>query len=157
MGKISTPKTKLYIAEEQAACDTVAEYEALTWVPVAGIVDLGEVGAEYKDIEYETLDDGLIHRLKGALDSGKMAVKLARDPANPGQSAIISALPDYENYNFKIAFNDAPKTAGANPTRLFFPAKVMSYKTSIGSGSKLVEASTGLNLDGEVLEAARGT
>lgn len=155
MSKVSVPKTKIYIADEQPAQTTVSGYDGLTWTLVAGVLDYGDVGPEYKPIEYETVDDGLIHRLKGSLDNGTMTLKLARDPANAGQSAIISALADYDNYNFKIEFNDKPTGVGAKPTRLCFAAKVMSYKTNIGGGSKLLEATVQLAIDGDVLEGAR--
>lgn len=157
MSKISVPKTKLYIAEEQTAQTTVSGYDALTWTLVAGVLDYGDVGPEYKPIEFETVDDGLVHRLKGSLDNGMMTLKLARDPTNEGQSAVIAALSDYDNYNFKIEFNNKPAGVGAKPTRLFFAGKVMSYKTNIGGGSKLLEATTQLAIDGDVLEGARGT
>jgi len=155
-GPISTPKTRVYIAPYTDE-STATEYDALPWERIGTVLDVGEFGPQYQEITYTPLDDGIVHRLKGALDNGSIPLILGRDPDNAGQADLLSALPDYDNYAFKIELNDKPSGAGAKPTRFMFPGKAMSYRTQIGDANQIVRANVNIAIDGDIVTGARGT
>lgn len=158
MGKpVTASKTRLYVELAGTVCDTVNDYDALTWVRVAHIANYGEFGPQYQEITYTDVDEGVVHRLKGALDNGSLQVELNRNPEDAGQSDLIAGLDQYDNVNVKIELNDKPAGVGAKPTRFFIPAKVMSRRTNIGDGNRVVGDTLQLGIDGALLEGPRGT
>lgn len=154
MGAITASKTKLSVGGT-TACDTVSEYDALTWVAVSDVTNYGEFGPQYQEITYTPIETGVVKRLKGALDNGNLQLELARNPDDAGQADLIEALASYDNINVKVELNDKPTGAGAKPTRFFFPCKVMAYRPVIGDGNRVVGATVQLGIDGDVLEGAK--
>ncbi|GAA4247825.1 hypothetical protein GBZ26_22890 [Azospirillum formosense] len=151
---VSSAGTRLFIGGS-TPCDTKAEYEALTWVEVEEIEDIGSFGTTFEKVSYKALAGGTVRKKKGTVDHGSTTLKLARIPTATGQTAIKAAVADRQHaYNVKIEFDDKPAGAGATPTRIYMPAFVMSYTTEIGGPDKVVETSVGLEIDGEPLEVA---
>ncbi|HYF87426.1 hypothetical protein [Azospirillum sp.] len=155
MGAISTAKMKVFI-EAGTAADTLAEFDALTWVRVGNLLDVGEFGAQFQEVTYTTIDDGIVRRLKGALDNGTFSITVARNPEDEGQGDVLVGLDSYENVNIKVEMNDKPAGAGAKPTRFFFPAKIFSYKNQFGDANQVVKAVINIGIDGGIIEGARG-
>lgn len=133
-------------------CDTKAEYEALAWIKVEDVMDLGEFGETHEKITYKTLDGGRIRKRKGSYDSGSPTMQLARIPTGAGQAAIKAARKDKAVYNFKVEFDDAPEGAGATPTRFYYGAFVMGYTTKVGSADNIVQATVASEIDTDILE-----
>ncbi|WP_434619192.1 hypothetical protein [Azospirillum sp. B2RO_4] len=156
MGAISTAKMKVYI-EAGTACDTLTEYDALTWVKVGNLLDVGEFGAQFQEVTYTTIDEAIVHRLKGALDNGTFSITVARNPDDEGQGDVLAGLDSYENVNIKVELNDKPAGAGAKPTRFCYPAKIFSYKNQFGDANQVVKAVINIGIDGGIIEGARGT
>lgn len=154
---ISTAKMKVFVEASGTECDTITEYDALTWVKVGNLLDVGEFGAQYQEVTYTTIDEGVVHRLKGALDNGTFQLLTARDPEDVGQSDMLEGLDSYENVNIKVELNNKPSGVGAKPTRLCFPAKIFSYKNQFGDANQIVKANINVGIDGFIIEGARGT
>lgn len=155
-GAIATTKLKVSISDT-TACDTIAEYDALTWVKIGNVLDVGEFGPQYQEITYTTIDDGLVFRLKGALDNGMFSLTLARKPSDAGQADVIAALDDSLSYNIKVEPNDKPAGVGAKGTRFCFPAKVFSYRNQFGDANQVVRTVVNVGIDGELVEGVAGT
>lgn len=156
MGAISTAKMKVFIETAGTECDTLAEYDALTWVKVGNLLDVGEFGAQYQEVTYTTIDDAVVRRLKGALDNGTFSLLLARNPDDVGQGDVLEGLDSYTNVNIKVELNDKPTGAGAKGTRFYYPAKIFSYKNQFGDANQVVKANVNVGIDGFIIEGARG-
>lgn len=159
MAAVSAMKTKIYIGG-QTPCATKAEYEALpdgTWTQIKGVLNMGEFGPQYEEIAYTAMDEGIVQRLKGALDNGTLALEVRRDPDDPGQTALIAAVDDYENYNFMIELNNKPKPAGSKATRFFLAGKAMAYRNNPADGKKVLTATCPIAIDGHIFEAPKVT
>lgn len=153
---ISTAKMRVFI-EAGTECDTLSEYDALTWVRVGQLLDVGEFGAQYQEVTYTTIDDGIVHRLKGALDNGTFSITVARNPEDEGQGDVLVGLDSYDNVNVKVELNDKPAGVGAKPTRFCFPAKIFSYKNQFGDANQVTKAVINVGIDGFIIEGARGS
>lgn len=142
---------RLYIGGN-VPCTTKAQYEALTWVEVEEVTELGDFGPDHETVTYKPLSGGVRTR-KGSRKNGTPQLKLARIPTAAGQAAIKTAVDDTSNkpYNFMITLDDADS---GDPTTFYFPAFVMSYTTNIGSSDKVVESSVTLAIDGNIIEVA---
>jgi hypothetical protein len=83
-------------------------YEALTWVKVAKVGNLGETGTNTNIVSYPTLDTDVQDKAKGMSDAGSPVIEVARVYNDPGQVALRAAALTNFDYAFKIVRNDAP-------------------------------------------------
>src|SRR5215210_8942445 len=94
MADITTASgTKIYVSSAAAAAsvDTQAEFEALTWVEVGLVEDVGEFGDESNPVTFAALGDARVRRSKGARDAGILSITCGWDTADVGQIKLIAA------------------------------------------------------------------
>lgn len=86
-----------------------ADFEAVTWVEVGGIGNVGETGLKTNLLNYDTWNTNVIQKSKGTSDAGTPDVECARKPTDPGQIILRTAgAPTVTlNYAFKMIRNDA--------------------------------------------------
>ena len=140
MGDIQTTSgSKFWISEDAAlpATDTLAEYEALTWIEIGMIEDLGEVGDVSTEVSGASIGDGRVRKAKGARNAGTMAVITFHDPFDLGQLKLIEAEGTNDNYAFKIELADGPPTPGTN-TFQYFRGLVMSKGLRLGTNDNIM-------------------
>jgi hypothetical protein len=140
MGDIQTTSgSKFWISTDAAlpATDTLAEYEALTWVEIGMIEDLGEVGDVSTEVSGAAIGDGRVRKAKGARNAGTMAVIAFHDPFDVGQLKLIEAEGTNDNYAFKIELADGPPTPGTN-TFQYFRGLVMSKGLRLGTNDNIM-------------------
>lgn len=119
-------------------------YNALTYTAVGEITDLGEFGTEYSLVSFTALGNRRVRKFKGSYNNGQLALQLGRDTSDAGQTALRNALASDNSYAFKVTLQ--------NGTKLYFTAKVMSYKTSIGSVDQITGANASLEVDSDIVE-----
>lgn len=144
--------SKLYIGTTQDA-ESVAEFEADSYIEVGEVEDLGQLGDESAEIQFTALADGRVRKLKGPKDAGTMGVICGADSSDEGQQAMVAAEAQIFDYNFKVELNDE-LTIGGTPTTLFFRAKVMSKRRNIGNVSNVVRYNFNLGVNTEIWEVA---
>lgn len=83
--------TKLYIATGLPATYDESGYEALTWVQVKGVVDLGAVGGAHAAIDVPDLETGRVFKRKGAVTGATVNVTLREIAGDSGQTALKAA------------------------------------------------------------------
>ncbi|MGF7175847.1 hypothetical protein [Azospirillum doebereinerae] len=153
---VQSAGARFFIATGASAttlCTTQAAYEALTYVEVEEIEDIGAFGSTHEKVTYKTLSDGAVHKRKGTVDHGSLTIKLARIPTAVGQAAVKAARKDRKNgYCVKITLDDAPEDG--TPTTVYAFAYVLSYTFEIGSNDKIVEATVNIEIDAEPIEVA---
>jgi hypothetical protein len=142
--------SKMYIGGTGAA-STLTQFQALTWVEVGEIEDLGEFGDESEQVKFIALSDGRTRKLKGPRDAGAMTVVCGDDPLNAGQVAMLAAEASPLSYNFKVVLNDAV-TVGGNGSNNFFRGKVFSKRRGVGSAGNVTKRTFIVGVDTAVLE-----
>lgn len=109
----------LYVCATPQANDLArADFEALTWVQVKAIGNMGETGTKTNVLNYDTWDTTVIQKSKGLHDAGSPTVNVARIPSDPGQIIMRAAAKQNFNYAFKVVRND-PAIIGGTPTILY--------------------------------------
>lgn len=110
----SNAGSKVYISSV-AVGDTVmaqGDFEALTWVEVKSVGNLGETGSKTNILNYDTWDDTVIQKAKGLTDAGSPTLEVARRVTDPGQILARAASLTNLNYGFKVIRNDPSYVGG---------------------------------------------
>lgn len=154
-GPISATKAKVFMEAAGTSCDTLAAYDALTWLRVKRVGSYGDIGETAASIEYTDVDEGEDHVLKGSVNRGEFQVELNWDGADEGQAAMATAFESVTDINLKVAFNDDPGGTGSKPTRLFFPAAVMGWKHTLADGKRVVGITYTCRINGRIIRGPR--
>jgi hypothetical protein len=125
----ATSKTKFYIGTSAANAETD------TYSEVKRIEDLGEFGDNAEVITFLSIEDGRVHKLKGAKDAGDMEITCGFDAADAGQNAMRAALDVDTPYNFKVVLNDDP----VNPTEHYFKGLVTAASNTLGGANDVAK------------------
>ncbi len=110
---------KWYIcATEQDSDLNQTGYEALTWVEIKGIGNVGETGKSTNVLTYPTWDTTVVDKAKGLTDAGSPTFEVARDPNDAGQDILrtAGAVGNNHKYAFKEVRADAATTNGTGTT-----------------------------------------
>ena len=79
------------------------DFEALTYVPIGNVGNLGERGANTNIVSYDTWNTDTPLKGKGITNAGDPQLEVAYDPADPGQIAVrTAAAAKSSNYAFKV-------------------------------------------------------
>ena len=135
-----------------AAGVTLAALQGSTFVEVKGVENLGEFGDENELINFTSLGDGRVRKLKGTADAGTLELVVGRDADDLGQQALRAAAKTKHRYAFKVELDDAPAGADAKPTTFYFAALVGSARNSIGAANDVVKTTFQLHIDSEIFE-----
>lgn len=107
--------------------------------PVVGeITDLGEFGREYALVTHNPLGTRGTAKFKGSFNAGQISLQLALDNDDAGQMKLREALNVDSDYYFAVTLQNGDKS--------FFAAKVMSFKTSVGSVDQITNATVMLEI-----------
>lgn len=105
---------------------------------VGEITDFGEFGREYALVTHNPVGDRGTVKLKGSFNEGTMSLSLGLDNADAGQILMKTASNSDDDYYFAVTLQSGD--------RYFFAAKVMSFKTVLGSVDSVTNATTTLEL-----------
>lgn len=145
-------KTKVWIGSEpNNTIADLADFEAVSWLPIKEVEDIGEFGVEGSEQTFLSLEDGYVRKLKGSLNSGSVEMVTARDPSDEGQNKAREAAGDWNKYPIKIELNDKPTPTGEN-TVYYMRVIVMSAKSNYGNADNIVRTTFNLSIDGQILE-----
>jgi len=147
----ATAKAKIYVGSPSATISQLADFEADTYTEIKEVEDLGNWGAEAKEISFISLADSHVRRRAGSIDSGKVALVAARDPLDPGQLILNANVGNHLPFAFKVELNDAPNDAGLSTT-FYFRAVIMSAQNKFGKADDLTMTEFNLGIDGAILE-----
>ena len=133
----TTSGTKFYISNAAASTsvDTLLEYEALTWIEIREVEDLGNVGDVSTEVTGAAIGDSRIRKAKGARNAGTMNV-ICFDtvPLDAGQVAVIAAEATNSNYAFKI---ENPEPESGTGAIIYFRGLVMSNEVRYGTNDNI--------------------
>lgn len=126
---------------------TAANQLTDTYVEVAEVVSIPVFGLAYQSFGFTALSDGFERIFKSTGQGGTPAVSLGKKSSDAGQAAIIAALPDHLDYNFKVVLNDSSGTTGSVGTILYFKAKVLSNQNGPIAIGSAVMSTVGLGIN----------
>lgn len=158
MGDLNTTsETQFFISNAAAAesVDTLAEFEALTWIEIGDTEDLGEVGDVSAEVTGTAISDGRVRKAKGARNAGTMAVIAFEAPLDVGQLALIAAEQTKDNYAFKIVLSNAP--SGGSPTTQYFRGLVMSRALRMGTADNIMRRVFNIGVNSALVEEPANT
>ena len=108
---------KVYVcATPQNAALDLAGYQALAWVEIDGIGEVGEMGTTTNILTYDQWNTDVVDKGKGMSNAGDPTVEAARIPADPGQQIMRAIALQPHKYAFKIVKNDPAILGGAGTT-----------------------------------------
>jgi hypothetical protein len=142
--------SKVYIGGTTVV-STLAAFQALTWVQVGEIEDLGEFGDESEQVKFVSLSDGRTRNFKGPRDGGMVNVVCGDDPNDVGQIAMEAAEASPLAYNIKVELNDAITLAG-NDSQHYWRGKVFSKRRNVGQANNIVKRTFQVSVDTVILD-----
>jgi len=158
MGDIqTTSESQFFISNAAAAAtvDTLAEYEALTWIEIGLTEDLGELGDTSPPVSGTAIADGRVRKVKGARDAGTQAVICFHDPLDVGQQALIAAEATKDNYAFKLVLSDQP--SGGSPTTQYYRGMVMSKTMRLATADNIMRRVFNIGINTAIIEEPAST
>ena len=126
-----------------------AGFEALTFVDVAEVTDLGEFGAVYNKVDHAALERRNIVKRKSMVDYGSVSVQLGRDPSDAGQQLLIDGADGSARdsiFSISVTLQDGSIS--------YFTSQIYSYTTNVGAGDQIVGSTVQLEIDNEIIEVA---
>lgn len=136
--------TTLRVSASLPATNDAAGFAALTYTLVGEVVDLGSYGKKYNLVTHNPIDDRKTVKRKGSYNSGTLAMKMARVPANAGQAILVTASGSDTAISFKITLQ--------NGTINYFQGLVMGYTTDLGSVDQITSASVDVEVTEDIIE-----
>ncbi len=130
-----------------------AGFEALTWLEVSQVGNVGETGTTTNIVSYDTISTDVTQKGKGISNAGDPTVECARVGSDLGQIAMRAASLTTDSYAFKYELDDS---AGTNGTTYYNRGLVTGPSRPNGGNEDFdLEVYTlGLNQREVVVEAA---
>jgi Lambda phage tail tube protein, TTP len=133
----------LAISVALPADETIAGYEALTWLVVGEVTDIPEFGPAHEVVTHIPLATGITAKYHGAKNNGSITVPMALDVADPGQAIVRSALLNKKRHSFSVTYIDGAVD--------YFQGKVFSF-TRGANISAVVTASVNIEIETDITE-----
>jgi hypothetical protein len=150
----SAAGAKLYIGPANSSAANQAAYEALSYVLVGEIENIGDFGDTWTEIMFTSISDRRARKRKGTRNSGTLELTLGFDGADGGQAALAAALESDNEYAVRISLQDATTGSPANPTTFYVRALIGSRTVAIGDAESIVRSSISLMLNSAIIEVA---
>lgn len=160
-GALTQAGAKFYIAVDDVSSEAIAkdtdlsqtDYEALTWLEVKGVGNVGQTGTDTNVVSYDELATEVTQKGKGISNAGDPDIECRRIGSDPGQVEMRRATGTTNSYAFKYELDDS---AGVNGTTFYNRGLVMGPTRPNGGNEDFdLEVYTlGLNQKEVVVEAA---
>lgn len=117
-------------------------WEAATFTTIGEITDLGALPSRtYAKIEHKPLATRRVQKRKGSFDEGNQTLTVGLDSGDAGQILVKAALLSDADYYFCETLQNGDK--------YFYPALVMSFNPNVGTVDNIINASIGLEVNGQ--------
>lgn len=134
----TTAGTTIGIVAAAPATFNEAGYEALTFVTIGEVTDLGEFGREYALVTHNPVGNRGTVKKKGSFNEGTMTLQLGLDTDDAGQVLAKAASLSDSDYSFAVELQDG--------TFHYFRAQVMSFKIGAGGVDDITSATIVLEI-----------
>ena len=164
-GALTQAGAKFYIAVDNTTSEAevhdtdldLAGYQALTWLEVKGVGNMGQTGTDTNVVSYDELATEVTQKGKGISNAGDPDVECRRIGDDPGQVQMRAASLTKFSYAFKYELDNAPNATG-NGTTYYNRGLVMGPTRPNGGNEdfELEVYTLGLNQKEIVEEALAG-
>ena len=141
----NTGITLSVVAGAPATLDKLG-YEALTFVEVGEVTDLGEYGPNVEVVTHNPLKTGVTQKLPGFINYGSQTIALGWDVADEGQTLLSDAA-----NNPATAGEHSVKVQYADGSIDYYVGRVFSYTKAPGSANSVVGSNVNFELNTPVL------
>lgn len=135
---------KIYIGST-AAASTRSEFEAISFLEITNVSNMGELGAAANVLQFPVVSDDFVKKSKGTRNAGDPVLVVGRLPNDPGQVAVRAAEETKFFYNFKLELEDA-ETENHTNTVIYFRALVAGVPIQLGGNEDFVTESYTLGI-----------
>lgn len=132
--------------DQAPATNDQSGFEALTFVEIGEVTDLGEYGKEYALVTHTPLGNRQVKKFKGSYNNGSISMQIAINEVDLGQIDALAASNSDLSFGFKVTKQ--------NGSVDYFQAKVMSFKTSVGSVDSIEAGTIQLEIDNDIVAIA---
>lgn len=132
----------------EGAADAIGDFQALTIATEVGLIQsLGDFGKQFEVVPFVDVASGRTYKIRGAHNNGQFTITVAQDLTDGGQAALKSYVTgDQNTYPFKMTLTGAD----ASYDTVYFGAKVMSYRTTMGGANSILIATIMLELNTDI-------
>ena len=134
--------TTIAIAAAPGTYD-LSGFQALTFVDIGEVTDLGEYGKQYASVTHMPLGDRQVKKFKGSFNNGSISMQMAINEVDLGQIDLLTASNSDLSFSFEITKQ--------NGSIDYFTAQVMSFTTSIGSVDSIEGGTVNLEIDNSII------
>jgi hypothetical protein len=129
----------------EGAADAIGDFQGLTIATEIGLIEsLGDFGTVFEAVPFMDVATGRTYKLRGGSNHGQFQMTIGQDLTDAGQAALKSYVTsDQNNYPFKITLVGAD----ASYDTVYFGAKVMSFRTTLGAANAVVRATITLEIN----------
>lgn len=149
----TTAQSRIFLGPVMPKLLTKTAMEALTWVELEEVENLGEFGDDAEEVVFKAIKDGRSRKMKGSSDAGTIELTVGRDPLDEGQQAMAAAAKTKFQYAIKIEAADAADENDDNSI-FYFGALVMSGRNNFGGTDDITRTTFRLAINTEILEVA---
>ena len=140
---------EFYIGAAAPATYDKAGYEAVTWVKVGEISNIGgDIGKMFSLATFALLETRGIVKRKGGYNNGSVTIEYAYYRTDAGQEDLIAGEDNDAPLPFKIVLTDT------DTTHVYYMGLVMGTPISIGGSEDFLTSSVNIEIDSvsDVLE-----
>lgn len=102
----SSAGSGLFVCLSLPATNNAAGYQALTFIEVGEVTNIGEIGRKYNQVTVNNLKQRQTRILKGSYTEGAPQITINYAPGDDGQVAMLAALNQDGNVSFKFELQD---------------------------------------------------
>lgn len=144
---------KIYIGGAMTPSDSLtnSSFSSQTWTQIKGWETAGAIGDSAATITVALIDTARDTKVKGTKNAGSMTNNFARLNGDAGQTALIAAAADNQNYAFKIEGNEAGATT---VSQLLFVGLPMSTPMTGGNANTADMMSCNIEVNSNIVKVA---
>ena len=135
------------------SADAIGDFSGLTIATEIGLVtNFGEFGRVFTNVPFQSIGEGRTYKLKGGYDDGQLQLTIGQDLSDTGQAALkaYAEASDQNTYPFKLTLVGAD----ASYDTIYFGAKVMSFRTTLGGLNEVIRAMVTLEINTTIFTGA---
>lgn len=116
-----------------------AGYEALTWVEVGSVGNLGETGNVQEFLNYDVWGTGTRQKAKGINDAGSPVLEVAQDYGDAGQDILRTFGDPNNNDNMAVQIEDNDiESGGSTNSKYYYRGRVVGPRHGQGAAEDFV-------------------
>lgn len=148
--------SRFFLGPANDTADEIGDYEALAYVEVGEIEDMGEFGDQANIVQFTAIGNRRVRKFKGSYDAGDMNMTLGFDAGDAGQTALVAALASDSDFAVRITLPDGDDTTSpaGDPTTFYFRAKITSNRRNVGNAENIVRRMVMVAINSEIIEVA---